>query len=75
MRRRKSGLASRSKLCGSGWHIGIVPRANAQDERKHCYAVLLIQRIDPSITFALLASLWGIVLREHQEHSLFLRQQ
>ena len=71
---RVSRLGAKNSVAVAG-KLAFVPRANAQDERKHCYAVLLIQRIDPSITFALLASLWGIVLREHQEHSLFLRQQ
>ena len=62
----KSGLDSRdtSPVAGSAV-IAFMPRANAQDERKHSYATLLIQQIDPSITFRALGTAVGILLREH----------
>ena len=63
----KSGLDSRdtSPVAGSVAVIAFMPRANAQDERKHSYATLLIQQIDPSITFRALGTAVGSLLREH----------
>ena len=53
---RVSRLGAKNSVAVAG-KLAFVPRANAQDERKHCYAVLLIRHIDPSITFALSAPL------------------
>ena len=60
----KAGSERRALSAVAG-KLAFVPRANAQDERKHSYATLLIQQIDPSITFRALGTAVGSLLREH----------
>ena len=62
-----SGLDSRdtSPVAGRCGCNCIYAASNAQDERKHSYATLLIQQIDPSITFRALGTAVGSLLREH----------
>ena len=64
VRKLKSGLAISNTLRPASG-LAFVPRANAQDERKQSYTTLLIQHIDPSITFRALGTGVGSLLREH----------